>query len=115
MVQRKKMNVHLAVGNAPLLYKLNLSSKQKYFREELFDRLNKNPAIQKWILLDNVRVPLQGDQQIDLACQLAVIYHNSICFRESDTDSSYSESVLEKESEFFDEEEAEEENQEEVS
>lgn len=66
---------------------LSLSLERRYFPEELQGMLacsnappqaNVNPLVTLplWIQFDGAYIPLRGEEQISLACQLACVYHN---------------------------------------
>lgn len=86
------MSVSLLYGNT----KLYLSAQQRYFKEELIRRMSQHNNQNHWILIDNVRIKLQNNEHLDLACELVSAYHNAMCFDENDRDSQYTETILDQ-------------------
>lgn len=84
------MNLAIACGNPPNIYKYNMSAQQRYHAEQVYNVLAKKNA-PLWILLDDIRIQLTSDNAIKLACEMVVVFHNRICFSESDFDNTISE------------------------
>jgi hypothetical protein len=93
-----KMNLSLAYGYAPSVFKLRMSSQQRKSQLELMRKMKRHNNVPHWLLLDDVRVKIQGDQQLEFACKIVSIFHEQLCFDENDKDNDYQGTTTDEES-----------------
>lgn len=84
----------LAYGNHPNITIISMSNQQRYFPEELENRMLSHKGVDYWILVDHVRVKIHDLSQLKLACDMMYVYHETLCFGEDDRDSVYTETVI---------------------
>lgn len=83
------MSLHIAYGYAPHVYRLDLSSQQHYFTEELSNKLLAKTTFPHWLLVNNIRVRIPDETCIPFACEIVSTYHNDLCFNDHGDEDYY--------------------------